>query len=385
MKKKHRRIKKFLLLIIALQLPGSMVIQANDGTSLETEQASEVETTGEKRVSSNSDNEENVLQMDMCSEEKTEVYDTIVLGEDEEDEGIVSSDTDNCKQKETIDETVSSDTVLSDNQLSLEETQGKDSTVSHNQSLNSEIQKDIFNVVLPTEIPFDIVLWEGEESKGAVFSKRFYIENKGDEDICVSLKGVCEGENQEDYIISNTSVENKLTPNKKNVWMYLKWEDKNGQDLELPPIMMGDSVNPGQGKIILKAPVKGSEGENAGDNFESKAYFSFRGELNSDKGAWKSDELKAKLNFSMEVIDSGKSDGLLESKDSEGKSTSTGQDISFSLEKTNDTEKFSSAEDVLEESISKEDSLQAMVSPNMENDCLIDPGKVPSMNASGVR
>ena len=168
---------------------------------------------------------------------------------------------------------------------------------------------------MPTEVPFDIIFWEGEELKGAVFSKKFYIENKGDEDICIAIQGICQGENQEDYVFSNRSVEDELIYGKKNVWIYLRWEDKDGKGLELPEIAMGDSVNPGKGEIILKAPEKDSEGQSLGDNFASRVFFSIRGELNSDKGEWKNDELKVKLDFSMKTINSGNSIDSLESMD----------------------------------------------------------------------
>lgn len=190
----------------------------------------------------------------------------------------------------------------SGNSLSADE---KHLTVSDNQDLEKEILDRPLNVVLPTEIPFSMVLFGEEGLEGWIKSDQFCIENRGYEDVRISIHGVCSGEKEEDYVISDSSVENEYVQGKKNVWVYLRWEDENREVLDRPEIVMGDASNPGEGELVLKAPKRDGDGKIISTDCDSKAYFTFRGDLKSDMDElWRSDELKLELNLNMEPISS---------------------------------------------------------------------------------
>lgn len=175
--------------------------------------------------------------------------------------------------------------------------------LSENQYGNEEIQKDITRVVLPTEIPAHMVLLQNRRNEGIIDSKQFYIENRGFEDVLIVIKGVCRGREGEEYFFSDASVRNTIIKGKKNAWICVKWEDENGEELEIPRTRMGDVFDPGEGEIILKAPKRDAEGEITSDHPDSKIYFSFEGDLNSETGEiWEDSELKLELYFSVKTI-----------------------------------------------------------------------------------
>lgn len=217
-------------------------------------------------------------------------------------------------ENKVISVNVSENSSLSQNDIEItvgpSENQSPDAveeeclSVSGNQSANEIVEEKPLDILFPVEIPFSIILVEDDGTKGLVYSEKFCIENRGDEDVCVSIQGICEGENYDDYFISKSSVKNEFVQGKKNAWIYMQWEGENGQVLERPKVIMGDISEPGEDKIILKAPKKDKKGVILGDNLESKVYFSFFGDLNSDTcEAWKSDELKVELNLAMEAMD----------------------------------------------------------------------------------
>lgn len=166
-----------------------------------------------------------------------------------------------------------------------------------------EKEKKSLSVVLPTEIPCHMVLYENRKHKGLISSTQFFIENRGYEDVVVFLEGFCQGKDGDNYVFSDAPVDKTIVQGKKNAYVCLKWENENGDELGLPRMIMGDAANPGTAEIVLSAPIRDENGEIAGDNLESKAYFSFMGELNSDTGEeWKSNELQFDLNYSIETI-----------------------------------------------------------------------------------
>lgn len=186
-----------------------------------------------------------------------------------------------------------SDNILSANKEKLD-----------SQAWEEDIYEPI-NVVLPTEIPFSIVLFGEEGLEGWIKSEQFCIENRGYEDVRISIHGVCSGEKEENYVICGSSVENGYIQGKKNVWAYLRWEDENGEILDQSEIVMGDASNPGEGELILKAPERDENGEIINTDCDSKAYFTFRGDIKSDMDElWRSDELKFDLNLYIESISS---------------------------------------------------------------------------------
>lgn len=222
----------------------------------------------------------------------------------------------NVSENDIISENSIEATILSENGIQDDE-DGERNGVSKNQSVNEVVDEKPINIVFPAEVPFNVVLVEDDGTKGLIYSERFCIENRGDEDVCISVKGVCEGENQNDYVISKSSVAEDIVQNKKNVWIYMQWEDENGVPLEHSKIVIGDVSDPERGKIILKSPNRDFNGEIIGNNTESRIYFSIFGELNSDiPASWKNNELKINLDLSMEAMGSGDIKSVSENQDS---------------------------------------------------------------------
>lgn len=200
-----------------------------------------------------------------------------------------------------------SENSLSENRLPLDVLSSDSgfSVVSDADNENEEEMKDeILNVVLPTEIPLDIILIGKEGVEGIINSEQFCVENRGYEDVCISFQGSCSGNNEKDYVIGRDFTRNGIVDNKKNVWIYLKWEDENGDVLEgEPKILMGDVSDPGEGAITLKAPERDEAGMITGENDGSRAFFSFAGDLQSAMGErWEDEELSVNLNFSIKTV-----------------------------------------------------------------------------------
>lgn len=275
---------------------------------------------------------------------------------------------------------------VSDDNLSSNEVLGDDLTVSENWSVNEELSKRPLNVVLPTEIPFSIILLGEAGLKGVIDSKQFCIENKGYEDVRISIKGICLGEDEGEYIASDTSVKSGGVQGKKNIWMYLNWEDENGEDVDCPRIVMGDPSDPGEGEIALKAPKRNKEGDIKGKNPESKVYFSIKGDLYSDMGEpWKSNELRLDLSLSMkaisitdtsDVVDDPASGTkpLVQQKDlDKAESISNNANVSENQKSISDNEDISDVEkEVLTEGLDRENSLVSTNSSNMSSSTLVE-------------
>lgn len=175
--------------------------------------------------------------------------------------------------------------------------------VSENQS-SEEKNKESLDVILPTEIPFNITLFGEEGFDALISSKQYCIENRGEHDVCIFIQGTCSGNDGEDYIMSASSVRENYVSGKKNAYIHLQWEDEERKPLEKPGITLGDCLEPGNGKIVLKAPKKDKNGEIIEENDDSKAYFSFTGDMKSDSDQiWKSEELKICLDFSVEAME----------------------------------------------------------------------------------
>ncbi len=200
---------------------------------------------------------------------------------------------------------------VSENGVSLDMPVQENAVISENRT-DGDAHKEALNVVLPTELPFSVILLGKEGRRGAIHSEQFCLENKGYEDICVSIQGVCAGLDGERYVVSDVSVKNTEVQ-EKNVWMYLKWEDQDGEELQRTGIVMGDVSRPGQGEIVLKAPKRDKKGKIIRNDQSSRAYFSFTGDLNAGiEGAWRGDELRVDLEFSMEKIVSVDTDDHVE-------------------------------------------------------------------------
>lgn len=179
--------------------------------------------------------------------------------------------------------------------------------ISGDGAVNEEVYKQVTNVVLPTDIPFKMVLFGEERLEGLIRSERFFIENRGYEDVRISFRGICKGENEEEYIVGDTSTEEKMVEGKKNAWVYLKWESEGHEDLEQREITMGDISAPGKGEIVLKAPTRNKKGEIIEKVDGSKAYFSFWGDFRSDTGeAWEDGELNLDIDYTVEVVEQPK-------------------------------------------------------------------------------
>ena len=167
---------------------------------------------------------------------------------------------------------------------------------SDNRTLEKGKQKDVLQVIFPTDISFGIVLSNEKGLKGIASSNQYCIENNSDADISISLNGICKGEDDRDcYVIGDDFAENKVAQGKKNVWMHLRWEKKDRSLLDKPGMVMGDASAPGKGKIIMQA--------------HSKAYFSFNGALWSDMDEpWRDNELTLELTYSVETAESTQSE-----------------------------------------------------------------------------
>ena len=140
--------------------------------------------------------------------------------------------------------------------------------------------------------------------KALIKSEQYCIENRSYEDVCISLEGVCSGNSTEDYEMSGHSVKDDFVQGKKNIWICLQWEDKEGKILEQPGIAMGSVSDPGKGEIILKAPRRNKKGEILDENSASKVYFSFTGDMKSDmEQSWGDGELNLDLRFAMKAAE----------------------------------------------------------------------------------
>lgn len=271
-----------LLLAGALSIPGELSIRANG--DLETV-VQEEDVLDEKNLSDNMGDGFGI------SENRTEVLDR---GSEEADELQEISSENGMREQSIISDNVQFSDVKEDKDVDLE-----------NDVLDVKLRKEMFDVVLPVEISCDMVLLGEERIKGVIRSKQFYIENRGYEDVCISLQGVCSGKEDEEYVIQDVSVKDDIEQGKKNVWIYLRWEDENGEEIERPGIVMGDVSTPGEGEIILEAPKRDGKGNIQGENAQSKVYFSFFGDINSDTGhIWENDELQLNLKWMMEEVTS---------------------------------------------------------------------------------
>lgn len=248
---------------------------------------------------------------ELISDNETQLFDDenveISISNNEELTEISSNEmtVTNISENDLISQNNIETTILSENEIQDIE-DGEKNSISKNQSANEVVDEKPLNIVFPAEIPFNVVLTEDDGTKGLIYSKRFCIENRGDEDVCISVKGVCEGENQDDYVISKSSVAEEIVQNKKNVWIYMQWENENGVALDHSRVVMGHTSDSEKEEIILKSPKRDDNGGIIGDNTESRIYFSIFGELNSDLPAsWKNDELKINLDLSMEAMGAG--------------------------------------------------------------------------------
>lgn len=185
----------------------------------------------------------------------------------------------------------------------LENDSNEDSSASENLYTNERVEKKSLSVVLPTEISCYMILYENRKYKGVIGSDQFFIENRGYEDVIVSLEGFCQGTDGSDYFFSGATVDETVVQGKKNAYVYLKWENESGEEMERPRMIMGDAVKPGKAEIVLKAPSRNRKGHITGDHSGSKVYFSFAGDLNADTGEeWESGELELNLNYSIKSI-----------------------------------------------------------------------------------
>jgi hypothetical protein len=281
MKSPERKYKWISLLLAGvLGMSGSMDIWANEEAEI-MEEGSEV-------VSDVLGAPQNEM---VVSEDEHRPFDMEVLSGD-----TVSSQTYTVISENEADE----QPVVSDNIISADDVRsGQFLTATTEQIIN----EDLIDVVLPTDISFKMVLFGEERLEGLIDSERFCVENKGYEDVCISFRGVCRGENEEDYVVNDRSVEEEIIKKKKNIWMYLRWEDQKGKILEQPGIVMGNASDPGEGEIVLKAPRRDTEGKIIGENSGSKVYFTFKGDMVSDMNeAWREGEVDLNLDYSIKTI-----------------------------------------------------------------------------------
>lgn len=279
--KERRAVWISLLLVGALSVPSVTPIWANDGSEMYIQGADEpVDGVSIDTISASAMYE---------GEEDT---DDMISGQEDKEQDAESENRTGTQLVLSMD-SMFSDTVSDNNR----------DVVSENKAVDTEGQEKMFNVVLPTEISCDMILWGEERLKGAIRSKQFYMENKGYEDVRLSIQAICSGLKNEPYLIRDTSVEDDAVQGMKNVWIYLRWEDENGKELEQPGIIMGDASAPGEGEIVLKAPRRDDEGNIQGEDPRSKIYFSFFGDINSDTSSiWESDELGLELKWMMEEV-----------------------------------------------------------------------------------
>lgn len=287
--RKRRYVWVSLLLMCSLCVPGQNTVWADEGLE------------GQEKISDNTISGSAISDdgWEVSQEDRIFIDDETLSGNDTEDveeESISQNEeapSENNLEKETID--------FSKNESISDGSQQDRSVVSENRP-DDELHRKAFNVVLPTEVPFKVILLGEQGCRGVIRSERFCIENKGYEDVCISIKGSCIGQVEGEYDISSISVKNE-TVQKKTVWMYLKWEGENGEDMGLTGITMGDVSSPGEGEIILKAPIRNKKGEVAEDDSGSKVFFSFVGDLNAGMdGTWRGDELSVGLDYSIEEV-----------------------------------------------------------------------------------
>lgn len=296
MKSKERRFVLISLLLVgALSMPGGISVWANGESEMPIQEIGEIDTADEGLS-------DNIIEEPEIIEEESDVHDTV--------SGIENIVQEELSENEIKEQVVLSDNSQSSNSVSIKKVESENSVSS------TDVKKKVTDVVLPTELPFDMILWGEERLKGAVRSRQFYMENKGFEDVRISIQGTCSGKKNEDYVIRDTSVEDDIVQGKKNVWIYLRWEDENGNELDQPGIVMGDASAPGKGDIILKAPERNNRGEIQGENSQSKIYFSIFGDLNSDTGSvWEDAELRLSLKWVMEELTSENAANLLDLPD----------------------------------------------------------------------
>lgn len=279
-----------LLLICALCVPGVREVRAGDeaegyGTvSLDVAVSEDSLSVGQEEAGDISGGE-------------TRLGDRDISGDGGGLENREADETVSMDDKVSLDETGE----VSENGVSSDILMRENAVISEDRP-DEETHKEALNVVLPTELPFSVILLGKEGRRGAIRSEQFCLENKGYEDICVSIQGVCAGIDAERYVVSDVSVKDAEVQ-EKNVWMYLKWEDKDREELEKTGIVMGDASRPGEGEVILEAPKRDKKGRIIKSDQSSKAYFSFTGDLNAGSdGAWRGDELSVDLEFSMEKL-----------------------------------------------------------------------------------
>ena len=295
------RKRKWLGLLLAgiLGVSGSVDIWANDNLEIAEE---EIEVSDVAELSQN----EMVPSDDIASP---------LLENLEEFSGDTVSSQMNGEEAIASENEAHSQLSVSDNSVSLNDVHNRQFSMAASEQIidEEELHKELFNVVLPTEIPFKMVLFGSKRLEGLIDSERFCVENKGYKDVRISFQGVCRGKNEEDYVIKDSSVEEGIVGNKKNIWIYLRWENQKGEILEQPGIVMGDVTHPGEGEIILKAPKRDTEGKIVGENSESRVYFTFKGDMTSDTGeAWSEGEIELDLNFSMRTTDQAENKGFID-------------------------------------------------------------------------
>ncbi len=295
----RKRVYIWISMILAgvLSLPGKRFVQADADIGL-SDNAFSANIAVENGISENSARSGSISDSRWISETGLVVGDGESAWENNAPEGMVfENDEDAQKEQGEL-----SDNSLSSNIMDAEDLVFGD-TISEDQYIGEGAKKEPFQIVLPTDIPFNIILFGEEGFDALVRSEQYCIENRGDKDVRVSIQGYCSGDGEEDYIVAKSSVKEDFIQGKKNVWICLKWEDEEREILEHPGILMGEIGDPGTGEIILKAPKKDKEGKIVGDNSDSKMYFSFVGDMKSDTGhPWKSEELELGLDFLMETM-----------------------------------------------------------------------------------
>lgn len=331
--KERRFVWMSLLLAGTLSMPYEVPVWANDESEAIVQETDEVDSILDKMEKIDQTNgveekvSENLIDEPELLEEGINVLQSVVSGQENTPQGTLSED--EVEAQPSLSINTDSLNVVPDKHVG-----------SENRVTQAEARKKMFNLVLPTEISFGMGLFGKERLEGLIRSKQFYMENKGFEDVCISIQSICSGKEEEDYFISDTSVEKKAVQGKKNVWIYIRWEDRNGEELDYPGIVVGDTVNPGEGKVVLKAPKRDNTGKIEGENPQSKIYFSIFGDLNSDTGrAWEDGELTLDLKWTVEEVTfkdnidlsnlSDDSEVLIQPEDTENlKSVSNNDDLS---------------------------------------------------------
>lgn len=285
------RNKKRRYIWVSLLLAGSMGVSGNmsawAGNTPDTVNQGEIEDLTEDVLSENDPD-------GMVSVSAPEWEDTLkteqVTGIPEE---AVSEEQSVSEDQTDMQPTPSDDSLLT------EDPDQEGAVASGNEAEDTgETDKRLEDVVLPESVPFKMMALGEEKTTGMISSERFCIENKGLKDVCVAIQGSCTGRGaEEDYTMTASSTANESVQGKKNVWLYLRWEDENGKALEKEPIVIGNPSDPGRGEFFLKAPGKGEE--------VSRAYFSLVGDMRSETGEmWRDNELVLSLDVSVEQIES---------------------------------------------------------------------------------